>query len=123
MFRSTPSTHSALTLATTAASMPLRSILNVTVRTVIAASLSAGAAIAVASNSDATGGNTTSDAQAYNTGKGVYAQKLNCKTCPLVGKSLDVSMARELLAGKGTPALSEQEQQALNVYLDRKSVV
>ena len=73
-----------------------------------------------ASGSDASGGAETGDAQLYNIGKGVYAQKLACKSCPLAGKSLDSAMARDLAAGKGTTDLSAEEQQALAVYLSRR---
>ena len=70
-----------------------------------------------ASGSDAGGGAETGDAQSYNVGKGVYAQKLACKSCPLAGKSLDAAMARGLLSGTETYSLSAEEQQALAVYL------
>ena len=72
---------------------------------------------AFASGSDAGGGAETGDAQSYNVGKGVYAQKLACKSCPLAGKSLDAAMARGLLSGTETYSLSAAEQQALAVYL------
>ena len=72
---------------------------------------------AFASGSDAGGGAETGDAQSYNIGKGVYAQKLACKSCPLAGKSLDAAMARGLLSGTETYSLSAEEQQALAVYL------
>ena len=73
-----------------------------------------------ASGSDAVGGTETDDAQAYNMGKGVYAQKLACKSCPMAGKSLDAAMARTLLSSKDLPALSAEEKQALTVYLSRR---
>lgn len=72
---------------------------------------------ALSSGSDAAGGAETGDTQSYNVGKGVYAQKLACKSCPLAGKSLDAAMARGLLSGKETYALSADEQRALAVYL------
>ena len=72
---------------------------------------------AFASGSDAAGGAETGDAQSYNVGKGVYAQKLACKSCPLASKSLDASMARGLLSGTETYSLSTDDQQALAVYL------
>ena len=88
---------------------------------VLAAALSlAGGSSSFASGSDAAGGAETGDAQAYNIGKGVYAQKLACKSCPLAGKSLDSAMARDLVAGKGTTGLSAEERQALAVYLSRR---
>ena len=72
---------------------------------------------AFASGSDAAGGAETGDEQSYNVGKGVYAQKLACKACPLAGKSLDAAMARGLLGGKETYSLTAEEQRALAVYL------
>ena len=88
--------------------------------TVAAALLAASAlfgASALASGSDAGGGAETGDTQAYNVGKGVYAQKLACKSCPLAGKSLDAAMASGLLKGKETYSLSAEDQQALATYL------
>ena len=82
----------------------------------LAASALFGAS-AIASGSDAGGGAETGDAQLYNVGKGVYAQKLACKSCPLAGKNLDADMARGLLGGNETYGLSAEEQQALAVYL------
>ena len=52
-------------------------------------------ASAFASGSDAAGGAETGDTQAYNLGKGVYAQKLACKSCPLAGKNLDAAIDRK----------------------------
>ena len=86
----------------------------------LAAALTWAAGSSFASGSDAGGGAETGDAQAYNIGKGVYAQKLACKSCPLAVKTLDRAMARELVAGKGTTGLSAEEQQALAVYLSRR---
>ena len=86
----------------------------------LAAALTWAAGSSFASGSDAGGGAETGDAQAYNIGKGVYAQKLACKSCPLAGKSLDSAMARDLAAGKGTVGLNAEEQQALAVYLSRR---
>ena len=86
----------------------------------LAAALALAVSSSFASGSEAAGGAETGDAQAYNIGKGVYAQKLACKTCPLAGKSLDSAMARDLAAGKGAPGLSAAEQQALAVYLSRR---
>ena len=88
--------------------------------TAAAALLAASAwvgAPALASGSDASGGAETGDAQSYNVGKGVYAQKLACKSCPLAGKRLDAGMARGLLSGTETYSLSAEEQEALAVYL------
>ena len=86
----------------------------------LAAALTWAAGSSFASGSDAGGGAETGDAQAYNIGKGVYAQKLACKSCPLAGKSLDSAMARDLAAGKGAARLNAEEQQALAVYLSRR---
>ena len=73
-----------------------------------------------ASGSESSGGMQTDDAQAYNMGKGVYAQKLACKGCLMAGKSLDAAMAKDLLSNKNLPALSSDEKQALMVYLSRR---
>ena len=86
----------------------------------LAAALALAAGSSFASGSDAGSSAGTADEQAYNMGKGVYAQKLACKTCSLAGKSLDSAMARDLVAGKGTAALSADEQKALAVYLSRR---
>ena len=88
--------------------------------TLIALALVAGSGLALASNSDAAGSNETSDAQAYNQGKGVYAQKLACANCPLSGKSLNATIARDLLSGKDTQSLSPDESKSLTVYLKRR---
>ena len=86
----------------------------------LAAALTWAAGSSFASGSDAGGGAETGDAQAYNIGTGVYAQKLACKSCPLAGKTLDSAMARDLVTGKGTTGLSAEEQRALAVYLSRR---
>ena len=72
---------------------------------------------AFASGSDAGGGAETGDTQSYNLGKGLYAQRLACKSCPLAGKGLDATLARQLLTGKETYGLSAEEQRSLAVYL------
>lgn len=87
------------------------------IHTALASALGLATGIAMASGSEGGGGAETGDTQAYNSGKGVYAQKLACGTCPLAGKSLDAALARDLLAGKGLPTLTESESQALTVYL------
>ena len=94
----------------------IHKLLNGTAATLLAMSALLGAP-AFASGSDAGGGAETGDAPSYNVGKGVYAQKLACKSCPLAGKSLDAAMARGLLSGTETYSLSAEEQQALAVYL------
>lgn len=93
--------------------------LNIT-KIMIAAAFAASPVIAMASGSDAAGGNQTSDAQAYNLGKGVYAQKLACSGCPLAGKNVTAEIAADLLNGKGTQSLSADEAQVLAVYLKRR---
>lgn len=80
-------------------------------------------ATAFASGSDATSGGDTDDTHAYNMGKGVYAQKLGCKSCPFAGKSLNATLAREVLNAKNLPAvsaLSDDDTRALGVYLTRR---
>jgi hypothetical protein len=90
------------------------------IRTVLAASVALAANVALASGSDGGGSAETGDAAAYNTGKSVYATKLACSGCPMAGKSLDATAARELLANKGKVALSPEESAALEVYLKRR---
>ena len=87
---------------------------------VAAAALCLAAGQSWASGSEASGSTQTDDAQAYTMGKGVYAQKLACKGCLMAGKSLDASMAKDLLSNKDLPALSSDEKQALMVYLSRR---
>ena len=96
--------------------MTRHSLLHIT----LAVALTWAASSSFASGSDAGGSAETGDAQAYNIGKGVYAQKLGCKSCPLAGKTLDQAAARDLVAGKGTAGLSAEEQKALAVYLSRR---
>ena len=86
----------------------------------LAVALTWAAGSSFASGSDAGGGAETGDAQLYNIGKGVYAQKLACKGCSMAGKSLDSAIARDLAAGKGAAGLNAEEQQALGVYLSRR---
>jgi hypothetical protein len=90
------------------------------IRAVLAASVALTANVALASGSDGGGSAETGDAAAYNTGKSVYATKLACSGCPMAGKSLDATAARELLANKGKVALSAEESAALEVYLKRR---
>jgi hypothetical protein len=77
-------------------------------------------ALAVASGSEASGSAQTGDTAAYNTGKAVYATKLACAGCPMAGKSLDATAARELLTNKRGVTLTPQETAALEVYLKRR---
>lgn len=90
------------------------------IHTAMVGALGLTTGLAMASGSEGGGGAETGDTQAYNTGKGVYAQKLACGTCPLSGKSLDAMLARDLLAGKNLPTLTESESHALTVYLTRR---
>lgn len=76
--------------------------------------------LAFASGSDSSGGGVTDEMQMYNAGKGVFAQKIACKSCSMAGKNLDASFARELLTGKGTEGLNAQDKDALGVYLTRR---
>ena len=92
-------------------------LLNSPVPSMLLAAAALLSASAWASGSDAAGGAETGDMQAYNAGKGIYAQKLACKTCPLAGKPLDATLARGLLTGKETYALAAEEQRALATYL------
>jgi hypothetical protein len=85
-----------------------------------AATLFALASVALASGSESFGSAQTGDTQAYNMGKGVYAEKLACSTCPLAGKKLDSAVAKEILNGKVTAALNEEEKAALSTYLKRR---
>jgi hypothetical protein len=86
----------------------------------IVAALSVMAGAAFASGSEGVGSVETGDAHAYNVGKSVYATKLACDGCALHGKTLTVEVAKELLAGKGLPQVSDEEAQALGVYLKRR---
>ncbi len=62
----------------------------------------------------------SNETQLYNTGKGVYSDKLGCSNCPLAGKSLDAMLAKDILAGNPKVALNGNEQEALAVYLKRR---
>lgn len=89
-------------------------------KTGIAATWALAAGVALASGSDGGGSAGTGDSALYNSGKGVYAAKLACGGCPLAGKTLDATLAREVLAKKVSVSLSEQESAALTVYLKRR---
>ncbi|MFM2448588.1 MAG: hypothetical protein RIS44_1038 [Pseudomonadota bacterium] len=91
-----------------------------TFRVVAAITLALTTGLALASGTDGGGAAETGDAAAYNTGKGVYASKFGCGTCPMAGKSLDAGSARELLANKKGVSLSAEESAALEVYLKRR---
>ena len=89
----------------------------------LAAAMTLATGTAWASGTDASSGGDTDDAQAYNMGKGVYAQKLGCKSCPFAGKRLDAMLAREVSNSRDLPALtalSDDDKRALSVYLTRR---
>lgn len=74
-----------------------------------------------ASGSDGSGaGAQTGEARLYNQGKGVYAHKIACDSCPMAGKTLDKNLAMELLGNPSVPSLSQDEKSALDVYLKRR---
>ena len=83
----------------------------------VTASLS-GAALASGSESFSQGQNN--DTRLYNAGKGVYADKFACSGCPLAGKPLNASVAKEVLGGTPKVVLSSDEQDAVAVYLKRR---
>lgn len=85
-----------------------------------AALLAALPLLATASGSEGVNTGETSDAQLYNVGKSVYAQKLACTNCPLAGKPLNAMVAKEVLAGNQTQGLSADEKSALTAYLKRR---
>lgn len=82
--------------------------------------LALAAGLALASGSDAGGSAETGDTATYNMGKSVYARKLACMGCPMVGKSLDATLAKQLLSSKSPVALSADEEAALGAYLKRR---
>ncbi len=86
----------------------------------IALAVSIGSINARASGSEGIGGSQTSEAALYNAGKGVYADKFSCSSCPLASKSLNASVAKEVLSGTPKVQLSAPEQEALSVYLKRR---
>lgn len=75
---------------------------------------------AIASGSEGVSGGETNDAQMYNVGKAVYAQKLACSNCPLAGKALNAMLAKDLLAGNQTQSLNADDKTALTSYLKRR---
>ena len=86
----------------------------------VSATLAFGGGLARASGSDGGGSAETGDTAAYNSGKGVYAAKFACSSCPLAGKSLDAGVARSLLTDKRGVSLSAVEASALDTYLKRR---
>jgi hypothetical protein len=82
-------------------------------------------AIALSGNASASGSegiaaSPNNSSRLYNAGKGVYADKFSCASCPLAGKSLDASLAKEVLSGKPKVELSADETEALSAYLKRR---
>jgi hypothetical protein len=75
---------------------------------------------AFASGSESIAGGQTSDTAMYNAGKGVYADKFACSACPLASKSLNASVAKEVLNGTPKVQLSSDEQAAVSMYLKRR---
>ncbi len=93
--------------------------------TLIASATAAVFAAVVSVNSFASGSESISsgpsnDARLYNAGKGVYADKFSCVSCPLAGKSLNAELAKEVLNGKPKVELSSDEAEALAAYLKRR---
>jgi hypothetical protein len=86
----------------------------------ITLALSLHGGMALASGSESITGGQTSDTALYNTGKGVYADKFACSSCPLASKSLSPSIAKDILSGTPKVQLSSDEQSALSVYLKRR---
>ncbi|BFM05603.1 hypothetical protein [Halioxenophilus aromaticivorans] len=78
------------------------------------------ASFAQASGSDAGASAKTGDAAAYQLGKQIFAKKFACKSCPLHKQRLNKSLAQEVLMGKPNVAMSEDENQALQVFLQRR---
>jgi hypothetical protein len=77
-----------------------------------------GAAFASGSEGFSSGQNN--DTRLYNAGKGVYAEKFSCSSCPLAGKPLNAAVAKEVLGGTPKVQLSGEEQDAVMVYLKRR---
>lgn len=86
----------------------------------LTAALALAAGLAAASGSDGGASAEVGDAALYNMGKSVYATKMACSACPMAGKGLDATMARELVAKKPPASLSAEESAAMNVYLKRR---
>lgn len=84
---------------------------------VLAATLSG---TAMASGSEGFSPGLSNDTQLYNMGKGVYADKFACGSCPLAGKSLNADLAKEVLRGNPKVTLSTNEQDAVMSYLKRR---
>ena len=93
---------------------------SVFLRSTLAGALALAAGLVLASGTEGGAAAETGDAAAYNAGKGVYATKLACSTCPMAGTSLNAGVARELLSNKRGVTLNAEESAALNVYLKRR---
>jgi hypothetical protein len=87
---------------------------------ITAAIISALSSTAFASGSEGFSSAQNNDTRMYNAGKGVYADKFSCSSCPLAGKSLNASVAKEVLGGTPKVQLSTDEQDAVMVYLKRR---
>lgn len=96
-------------------------MLNIKIAAVpVALALALVNAPAFASGSEGFSQAPSNDTRLYNVGKGVYADKFSCSSCPLAGKSLNAELAREVVSGKPAVALSETEQAAVMTYLKRR---
>ena len=74
----------------------------------------------LASGSSAVGQAKTGGAAAYNQGKRIFATKVACEDCPNPNMSLNKDSAQTLLGTLPELKLSEQDQEALAVYLKRR---
>lgn len=92
---------------------------NISALTVVAV-FAAMAGTAFASGSEGFSSAQSNDTRLYNAGKGVYAEKFSCSTCPLAGKALNANVAKEVLDGTPKVQLSEDEKTAVMVYLKRR---
>jgi hypothetical protein len=94
---------------------------SILVTTALAAALSGAlSSVAGASGSEGFSPGMSNDTQLYNAGKGVYADKFACGGCPLSGKPLDATLAKEVLRGNPKVTLSAAEQDAVITYLKRR---
>lgn len=83
-----------------------------------ALSMAVVAGSAFASGVDSFGGGLAGEQQMYTLGKATYTKKLGCSSCSLAGKSLDKSLAEQLLSDASkTSQLSDEERAALAVFL------
>jgi hypothetical protein len=75
---------------------------------------------AFASGSEGFSSGQSNDTRLYNAGKSVFSEKFACSSCPLAGKPLDATLAKEVLNGTPKVQLSSDEQDAVMVYLKRR---